>query len=777
MEQFDHDGRGAGGGVAAAVEESDVLLACLQRVGQWHGTEINREAVLNGLPLKDGGHLTPELLLRAANRAGFSAHLSQRKLKDIPKAVLPAILLLKGERAGVLMPPGSDGSLEFCCYGGGAQTGAAGATLKKDYLGYVVLLQPRQGSDHIDEHRPDLDTPAKRARWFWRTMWQFRGDCLRLLPASFLVNFLALAMPFFTMLVYDRVVPNNAVETLYVLAFGIAVVFGFEYLLRLLRSSMLERSGRELDMVLGSELYEQILSMEMRARPASAGTLAARAKAYESLREFFISAAVLALTDVPFALLMIGVVFYIGTLLGWIVVAAVVLILLVEWLVQAPLRRSVAASSEAGMERQAFVSETINGLESIKASNAEGGLQHRFDAMITRSAEKDVRSHWYSMLGSSTTKTLMNFASVAVVVGSVFLIQEGAMTMGGMFACTMMASRIMMPLAMVSGLMARLQQTMHALKGLNALMALPRETGDGRKFIQHKPTRLDYRLSNVSVSYPGQTVPALKDVSLTIRQGERIALLGWMGSGKSTLLRVLAKLYDISAGEILLDGTDLAQYHPAVVRGEVGYLPQGGAVLCGTLRENVTLGTPGATDEEIMQALRMAGLGDYVARNPNGLYAQVGEQGSMLSGGQRQALVLARVLLRRPKMLLLDEPTASLDLRAEEQFISCLKAYLAADPQRSLIVATHRTNIVGLVSRVIVLHEGKVHRDGPAGDVLQKLSGGDQPAAPPAASPPAPGVNLVSLSGAAPARTPAAIATAVRPSPPGPVVSIPNATP
>ncbi len=708
----------------------DPLLDCLDCVAASHGMSISRQAILSGLPVDQSCRLSPDLLLRAAQRAGFRGTVVKRNLKDIPRAVLPAILLLKGEKAGVLMPvSGADGSypVEFLlAHPDGELTQAPADLLKSDYSGYTILLRPEEKIGSAKIGIPSATTVKDPSKWFWQTLWRFRTDYVRLLPASLLVNLFALAMPAFSMLVYDRVVPNNAIETLFVLASGVTLIFVFEFVLRLMRGRFIERGGRELDMVLASELFAQILALQMKARPASSGTLAARSRAYETLREFFISAALLALVDVPFALLMIGVVFMIGGPIGWILVAAVVLVLVFEAIIQAPLKKSVAESSESGVERMAFMGEAINALESVKAVNAEGALQHRFEQMVATSSRKNGRSHWYSLLGSSTTKALINLTSVGVVVMAAFQIQDHTMTMGGMIACTMLASRCMTPLAMVAGLMTRFQQTLDSLKSLNGIMALPRETGAGQKFIQRRPVHLNYHLDKVCVSYPGQLVPALKEVSLDIKEGERIAVLGRMGSGKSTLLRLLAKLYEPTSGQVLLDGIDLSQYHPAVVRTEVGYLPQDGSILHGTIRDNIALGMEQVSDEQIMEAVRMAGLEDFVAANPQGLHAPVGERGCLLSGGQRHAIILARTLLRRPKLLILDEPASNMDMHAEQQFLNSLNTYLKADPRRSLIVASHKTSTLALVKRIVVLHEGRVYRDGGAEAVLKDLAGNNQ---------------------------------------------------
>jgi ATP-binding cassette subfamily C protein LapB len=667
------------------------------------------------LPLVKG-RLTPGLVLRAAQRAGFRARLVERPVRRLPRSVLPAILLLEANLAGVLVS-GEGGSVDLQIPGFD-DAKLTGPDLERIYTGFAILLQPHVVD--VEERRP---TPNM---WFWHTMWGFREYYLRLVPAAFLVSLLGLVMPLFTMLIYDRVLPNDAVETLWVLAFGVCGVFCFEYLLRLLRGSVLERAGREMDMVLASKLFEQLLAIEMQARPASPSVLAARTKAYEVLRDFFMSATMLAIVDLPFCAMMIAALFYVGGPIGWIVVVAALCSILLGCLFQMPMRRYVVASSESGVERQALVAETINGLESVKGANAEGALQHRFESIVGTSAEKDVRMHWFSLLGTSTTAALINLTNVSVIVAAVYRFHAGDMTSGGMIAALMLSSRTMMPIAMITGLMTRLQQALQSLQGLNRIMALPRDTGGHRKFVQRNRFEYNYVFDNVTVRYPGQSVPALSGISLQIKEGQRIGLVGRMGSGKSTLLRLLAKLYSPSEGKVLLDGVDLEQYHPSVVRHRMGYLAQDATVFGGTIRENVALGAHGITDEEILQALRLAGLGEFVKRNPRGIHAPVGEQGSMLSGGQRRALVLARSFLSRPRILLLDEPIANMDPQSEKDFVQALKTYLDQDARHTLIVATHQTSMLKLVNEMIVLNEGKIFAAGEKSAVLAKLSARNQ---------------------------------------------------
>ena len=364
-------------------------------------------------------------------------------------------------------------------------------------------------------------------------------------------------MPLFIMSVYDRVVPNDAEDTLWVLAIGAATVFGFEYLMRLLRGYLLNRTGKRLDGVLASALFDHLMAMEMRARPLSSGLLASKARAYEALREFFTSASLVTLVDVPFALLMIALIFYLAGPVGWIPLGAAVLALLFGLLMQVPLRRAVTEAYQGGLERQSFLTETVFGMETVKGGNAQGAFQRRMENMIREASEKEVRSHWYSLLGTSTTTFILHLTTIAVVIGCVYQIYLGDMTLGGVVAAVILTSRAMTPLTMVTGLMTRLQQTLTSLRGLNQLMTLPREYGGGRHFTERERVRPEFQLEKVTVRYPDQPAPALDEISLTIEPGERIAIIGRVGSGKSTLLRVLAKLYEPESGEVMLDGLEL----------------------------------------------------------------------------------------------------------------------------------------------------------------------------------------------------------------------------
>lgn len=706
----------------------DPLLEALIGIGEWHGERIVPDQALSGLPLQNG-KLTPALLMRAAEKVGFRIRLVRRPLKNFPSALLPAILVLKGNRAGILhLEEGRDA--EFWLATEESEDGwtkIPAKELKSTYTGFAFLLRPANYEKIRESAIDSMETGRVHPGWFWGTVWKFRGELLRLLPVSVLINLFAMAMPLYIMSVYDRVVPNDAEETLWVLAAGAVIVFTFEYGMRLLRGFLLNRTSKRLDSVLASALFDHLMAMEMGARPLQSGMLASKARAYEALRDFFTSATLVALVDVPFAILMLGVVFYLGGWVGWIPVFMTTAALLFGLAMQWPLRRAVTRAYRRGIERQSFLTETVSGLESIKSGNAQNAFQKKMENMIREASQREVRSHWYSLLGTSTTTWLIHMTTIFLVIGCVYRVYGGSMTLGGVVACVILTSRAMAPLAMVTGLMTRLQQMLSSLRGLNQIMALPREYGGGKEFTAKEGFHVRIEVNEVSFRYPGQSHDTLDSVSFRVSPGERVGIIGRVGSGKSTLLKLLAKLYEPESGEILYDGLELSQYHPVSLRRHVGYLPQSPDIFHGSLRDNVALGTPWVKDEKIYEALRLSGLEGFVNRNPLGMHVPVGEQGSSLSGGQRAAVALARCFLREPKLLLLDEPTASMDVGTEREVVGNLTRYLEADPERTLVLATHKIHLLDLVDRVILVEDGTIALDGEKDAVMSKLQSRAEP--------------------------------------------------
>ncbi len=694
----------------------DVLFESLRQIALRYDCALDKQALISVLPVDHHLGVTPALFPRVAARAGFRSEFAKAGFDRLLDHTGPLILLLQGDQVGVVYSHPDTSANEFFVLDAEARLRPATQDLlKRQYAGYAFSLTSIGADQRLGEVS-DVDLESSRRHWFWSTLWRYRSYYIQMLPASLLINLFALAMPFFVMIVYDKVVPNHAVETLWVLAIGVALVYLFDLTIRLVRGALLERAGREMDFELAGMLFEKVLSLSIRSVTMSSGVLASRVKAYETLREFFVSAAMLAIADLPFSLLMIGVIFYLAGPIGWLLLAAVAIGLCINVCLQFPLYRSVRSATASGIERQALIGESVVSLESIKANNAENYLLRKMNKLLSGSAMSGVKSHWYALVGNSATTSLINLTSVAVIVAGVYQVSAGALSMGGLIATVMLTSRCMAPLAMVSGLMTRLQQTMQSLDSLTDVMQMETDADQRRQYVSANLSDTNFKFDKATLTYPDFNNPALNIKKLDIGSSESVALLGKIGCGKSTMLKVMAGMLPTSTGAVLIDGIDVKQYHPSALRQHIGYVPQDVALFAGSLRDNIKLGESSISDNKILQLAAGVGLDEYINNHPHGLDAEVGERGALLSGGQRRAVALLRCLVRDYLVLLLDEPTSNLDPNTEQKVISTLKALKQQGTVR-LIVATHKKGVLQLVDRAIVMDSGKVVADCPPGEV------------------------------------------------------------
>ncbi len=536
-----------------------------------------------------------------------------------------------------------------------------------------------------------------------------------------LINAFALASPLFIMNVYDRVVPNRAIETLWVLAFGALTVFLFDFLLRNLRGYFVDSAGKIADIKLAARIFEQVLGIRMAARPASAGAFANNLREFESLRDFFTSASLVTLVDLQFVMFFIAIVWLIGGPIAIVPTVAVPLVIAVGLILQMPLNRVVRRSFGEAAQKHGILVESISGLETIKSIGAEGRMQRDWEQYVGATARSATRARFLSALGVNFAAFAQNLVTVWVVIFGVYRIADGLMTVGALVACTIITGRAMAPLAQVAGLLTRYHQARAAYEALNQVMSLPSERPAQVRFVHRPELRGRVEFKNLTFSYPGQKFPALDDVSFAIGAGERVGLIGRIGSGKTTIEKLVLGLYEPERGALLLDGTDLRQIDPADLRRNIGCVPQDVFLFHGTVRDNITLGAPFADDQAVLQAAQIAGVEDFLARHPLGFDLNVGERGESLSGGQRQAVAVARALLLDPPILLFDEPTSAMDNGAEVRLKQRLEAVLAG---RTLILVTHRASVLSLVERLIVLDAGRIVADGPRDEVLKALAAG-----------------------------------------------------
>ena len=696
----------------------DPLLHCLVFLTRFWGQPQSGHALRAGLPLVDAV-LTPGLFIQSAGRAGLTAGLVRKRLDAISPLTLPVVLLLENRQACLLLAldrSARTATILFPETGEGEQVVPLDE-LEKRHVGRVLFCRPRVRLDA----RADQEREPPQRSWFWGTLARFRSIYGEAVLASLMINLFTLASPLFVMNVYDRVVPNSAMETLWILAIGAGTVYLFDFLIRTLRGYFLDVAGKKADVLMAGALFRQIQSVRLAARPASTGALARNLMEFESLRDFFTSATLSVLIDLPFVFLFLWVIHALGGDLVLAPAIAAPLVLVMGALLQWPLGRVVKRTYKESSQKHAILVESLTGLETIRTVGAEGVVQGRWEQVVGLTAQSGLISRFISSLALNFSVFVQQMAVVGLVVHGVYLIQAGEMTVGALVACTILTGRALAPLSQVAGLLVRFQQSLVSLGALNGIMALAVERPAGQRFAHRAAFAGGLAFDQVSFSYPGQAGEALSGVSFRIDPGERVAIIGRMGSGKSTVLKLLLKLYDPAKGAVLADGVDLNQVDPVDLRRAIGCVDQEPLLFFGTLRENIVLGDPAAEDEALFEAARRAGVDAFVDRHPHGYERMIGEQGKGLSGGQRQAVALARALLTDPPILLLDEPTSAMDSRAEDGFKTRLAQIL---PGRTLILVTHKASLLSLVERLIVLEEGRLVADGPRDAVLRKLAGG-----------------------------------------------------
>jgi ATP-binding cassette subfamily C protein LapB len=699
------------------VDYEPSVLRCLSLVAGLLGRPVSTVALKAGMPQ---GRERPPLAvcIRAAEQAGLIVRTFHKpRIRDISSLIMPCILVLQNDQACILSALEDDHAEVIFPQGGGTGKRISLEQLQPQYSGYVLLASPE---GKLDKRASDLRLVDTR-EWFWGTIFKFFPIYKHVLLATVMVNILALASPLFIMNVYDRVVPNNAFDTLWALAIGVFIAYLFDFLLRNLRGYFADVAGKNADVIIASKLMQQMTAMRFDHKPESAGTLANNLREFESLREFFSSTTLMALVDMPFIFLFVGLISYIAGPLAYAPLVAVPVVVLVGYFLQLPFQRIIEKSFREGAQKNALLVEAITGLETIKTSMAEGQIQKRWEEVIGLNAKSTSRARALSNFSISFSQWSAQLVSVAIIIGGVYLISEGELTLGGLIACNILVGRAMAPLGAVAAMLTRLQQSRMALKSLDLLMKQPNERPLDNEFIQAKNLQASMSFENVHFQYPNSQTPALDGVSLHIKPGEKVAVLGRTGSGKSTLGRLCMGLYEPQKGAVKLDGIDLRQLHVADLRSHIGYVSQDNYLFYGSIRDNIAFGAPYVDGPAILSAANLAGVTDFVKGNPAGFDWQVGERGMNLSGGQRQAVTIARALLLDPDILIFDEPTSAMDNNAELLLRQRMKESLA---DKTLLLFTHRTSLLELVERVIIMEAGKVVADGPKAEVLKALKSG-----------------------------------------------------
>ncbi len=711
----------------------DPLVNCLKLLAGHYGRRASVASLTSGLPIPQNG-ITPVLFERAAERANLNSFMVERPLDALAIAPnLPCIMVLEGNQACILwevrQPKQKKASgkkkilvhpeARFVVQFPETEDDRQEMTLQelnKVYSNYVFYVRPVA---RIDDRAGPAEIDNARS-WFWSALLENKSIYTEVIMAAVMINLFALGSSLFVMNVYDRVVPNNAIGTLWVLAVGVLIVYVFDFILKNLRAHFLDHAGRLADVKVSARLFEQMLGMTMEARPASAGVMASHMREFETLRDFFTSATLAALIDLPFIFFFIAIIALIGGPIAFVPLAAIPIVIGVGMTLQKPLQAAIKQSMMESALKNALLFETISGLETVKVQAAEGHTQRRWEELTDKSSRTSVKTRRVNAFALNFATFVQQIVSVFVVIVGVFLIKEAEMSMGALIACVILSGRAMAPLAQIAGLLTRMHQSAESLHQLDELMKKDVERPAGKHFISMPSIQGKVEFRDVLFHYPNQTVPALNNLNFTLEPGDHVGVIGAVGSGKTTIERLMINLYQPESGSVQLDGTDVRQIDPGDLRRNVGAVQQSPQLFYGSVRENMTMGHEMAPDRAVLRAAELAGVTEFLKESQAGLDTQVGERGEALSGGQRQAVAIARALLYDPPVLILDEPTASMDPASENRLRKRLHHVTEG---RTTILITHKGSMLTLVDKLILLDRGKLIAFGPKDEVIRKLQG------------------------------------------------------
>lgn len=703
--------------------KTDELLDCLVILTKLYNNPYSAEALTAGLPYdKNLGGIElfsknnkKSLFSRAAKRAGFASTLVKKDLKNIPNLVLPCILMLKNQRACILQSFCDDDKLSIIFPGfDGAATLVSRKDIEEEYLGYAFYLK----KEFVIKNEINNLKNNPNEHWFWDTIKKSKSIYIDVLLASFIINLFVLAGPLFTMNVYDRVVPNNAIETLWVLALGVFVVYVIDLFIKLVRAYFLETASKKSDIIMSSLIYERVLDIKLSARPTSVGSFAQNLKEFDTLKGFFANASIAAIVDLPFCVIFLITIYFLAGHLVIVPIVVMLLILIYTFSIRKPLQKSIESTYQASAFKNGVLIESLNTLETIKTLGAASSSQWVYEEATGEIANKSIKNKILSSSIPMVTGFLVQFNTIAIVVMGVYMIKEMELSMGGLIASVILSSRAISPMGQVASLISNYEQTKTAYKSLDDIMNMPVERENGKKFVRRNNFLGAIEFKNVSFAYPEAKKESLSGVSFKINAGEKVAIIGKNGSGKTTIEKLIMGLYEPSKGSIHIDGIDLGQIDPVDLREHIGYVSQDIMLFKGTLRENIVYKAPYASDEEIINAANISCVSEFVNSHPLGFDMPVYERGEGISGGQRQAIAISRAFITNTPIMLLDEPTNQIDTQTEAKVINNLKE---ACKDKTLIVITHKQSLLNLVDRIIVMDNSKVILDGSKEEVLAKL--------------------------------------------------------
>jgi len=712
-----------------SLRKKDSLLDSLVLYTRLFHKPFSAESLLQGLPM--GWNEVDQLLFsknssksmfsRAAARAGLKTTIIEKPIKDILSLQLPVILLLSNENSCILDSFNEDKTKAKIIFSGlddPLEEWVDVENLEKEYLGYAFMLKKVYEYDSNNGGKTlSIDN---QKHWFWSTLGFSRQIYLDCILASLIINLFVLATPLFTMNVYDRVIPNNAQETLLVFTIGIVVVMLLDATLKFVRSFFLELAAKKNDIIMSSIIFERVLDTQMKEYPKSVGSFANNLKSFDSIRGFLTSATLSVLIDFPFAIIFLLVIGYLGGFLVLVPIVIIIIIVIYASIIKNPLRKSLEETFEASSKKNGILIETLQNIETIKAQRMAGNVQYTWEESTGEIANKGLKSKLLSASIPTVTGLLVGLNTVLIVVFGVYLIQEFKLTMGGLIASMILSGRAIAPMGQIVSLITNYEDTKKSFKMLDDIVNKPQERPFSKEFVKMSFISGDIEFRNVSFKYPQSNAYALRNVSFTIKSGEKVAFIGRIGSGKSTIAKLILKLYKPDEGSILIDGIDIDQIDPAYLRSAVSYVPQDIHLFRGTIKQNI-LGIHKFIDDEwMLECARTSGTDEFVKLHPDGYDMPIGERGEGLSGGQRQSVGIARALINNSDVLLFDEPTNAMDQVNTSIFLRGLKQKMDG---KTLLLVTQRMDLLTIVDRIIVMDYAEKVLDGPKEEVIKELRG------------------------------------------------------
>jgi ATP-binding cassette subfamily C protein LapB len=689
--------------------DRDGFIEALASWMRWRGHSIPHNMLSQRFPLASGAFTLPELQKAGRNVGVHITYKKRNKVLPKPEA-FPLIAMMNSGEVVAVRQMDMQGRMVSSQVGG-----EAAVILVSNVIGW---LQVSVTAKRL--HQQILGSNASDVSWFWDA---FRANWWAYVQAAIATGFaslLALSAAIYSMQVYDRVIPSDSTNTLMVLTIGVVIVYVLELILRSFRAYVVDYAGKRVDLDVSEKVFNQGVGIRMEVRPQHTGTFIAQLREHESLRDFVTSAAIFTLADFPFLIIFLVAMWLIGGDLVFIPLVVIPSLILFSALMQWPMMRLSQQHIKESNARSGLLIESIEGAETLKTLNAEWRMRRRWRELTELVSTTGMRVKSISNFTTNFASTAQSLVYIAIVALGALMIRDGDLTAGALIACSILAGRAVAPVSQIIGLLTRMYHVKASAQTLDKIMSLPVDRPSDANFLMLDRCQGNLSFANVQFSYGESDVVALNIPHIAIAPGERVALLGRTGSGKSTLLRLLSGIYMPTKGRVLMDGVDIHQIDPSIFRHSVGYMTQDVRLFSGTLKENLLLGAGDVSDDILLEAAKVTGIDRYISHHPKGFELPIYEGGGGLSGGQKQAVGLARLMLSDPRVFLLDEPTAAMDQQTENEFIQRFSSWLGKD--RSLVIATHKPSILSLVTRIIVLEQGKILIDGPRDQVLQQLS-------------------------------------------------------